>query len=137
MSEYKRPQPVLNEYTEPFWKATKEHRLVAQKCKECGHIWHPPSPVCDQCLSFNYEWINLSGKGKVWSYVVYHRPFTYQSFKDAIPYNVTYVKLDEGLGFTTNLVGIANEDIKIGMCVEVSFEDCTEELTLPKFRPLK
>jgi hypothetical protein len=60
----------------------------------------------------------------------------FPAFEGEIPYNVAYVELDEGPKLMTNLVGVAPEDIRCDMPVEVVFEDVTEEFALPKFRPI-
>lgn len=136
MNTYTKPLPTIDKVSKPYWDSAKRHELVAQKCVECGNMMFPPTPVCNKCLSANLEWIKLSGKGKVWSYIVFHHLY-YTSFGPDIPYNVTIVETDEGLKFWTNLVDIKNDDIKIDMPVEVCFEDVTDEVTLPKFRPSK
>jgi len=64
---------------------------------------------------------------------------TYQNqsagFRDALPYVLAYVELGEGVRMLTNIIGCAPEDVRIGMAVEVAFDDVTAELTLPKFKP--
>ena len=134
MTEYNKPLPVITETNRGFWEATRRHELRVPKCRECGNVCFPPSEVCPKCLSVQFDWVKVSGKGKVWSWVVFHQAFL-SSFGDQIPYNVAYVELDEGPIMLTNLVGIRNEEIKLGMPVEVVFEDVTNEVTLPKFKP--
>jgi uncharacterized OB-fold protein len=68
--------------------------------------------------------------------VIFHQRY-YQGFKDDIPYNVIQVELEEGPRIISSLVGVQNEEITMGMPVEVIFEDITKEITLPKFQPLK
>ena len=63
-----------------------------------------------------------------------HQPY-YQSFIGELPYPICVVETEEGLRFITNLVNIGNDEIKIGMPIEVVFDDVTEEVTLPKFQP--
>ena len=70
------------------------------------------------------------------SCVVFHQRY-YEGFKDDIPYNVVQVELEEGPRIISSLVGVQNEEITMGMRVEVIFEDITKEITLPKFQPLK
>ena len=131
---YEKPLPRIDEVAEPYWNAAREHKLVCQKCRDCGGRWFPPTSVCENCLSPNLEWPELSGKGTVWSFIIMHQLY-YPAFTDEIPYNVAVVKSQEGPKFVTNLVGIKNEDIKVDMPVEVTFEDIEEkELTLPKWK---
>jgi uncharacterized OB-fold protein len=131
---YEKPRPNEGLVSEPYWEAAKQHRLMAQKCQQCGGLWAPPTAVCEGCLSPDLDWIELSGKGKVWSYIIMHQLY-YPAFADDIPYNIAVIRSDEGPKFVTNLVGVKNEDIKVEMPVEVVFDDVDEDLTLPKWRP--
>ncbi|MCD6154078.1 MAG: Zn-ribbon domain-containing OB-fold protein [Syntrophobacterales bacterium] len=134
MTQYTKPLPTPDDFDKPYWTALKKHELRMQKCVDCGEIWFPPTPVCPACLSHNHEWIKLSGKGKIWSWVFFHQLY-FPSFSDEIPYNVVAVKLDEGPLMTSNMVECKNEDIRCDMRVEVFFDDVTDLVTLPKFRP--
>ena len=86
-------------------------------------------------MSNDYQWVPLSGKGTVYSHIAYHRAW-HPSYQDKVPYNVSLVDLNEGGRLVTNVVGCAPEDVKIGMNVEVIYEDLPE-YTLPKFQPVK
>ena len=66
--------------------------------------------------------------------MVFHQSY-FKGFESDIPYNVAEVELDEGPRLMTNLVSVANDDIKAGMAVEIVYDNVTEELTLAKFRP--
>jgi uncharacterized OB-fold protein len=81
------------------------------------------------------EWVKAKGTGKVYTFVVYHMAY-HPSWKNYIPYNVAWVELDEGPLVMTNIVGCKNEEIKVGMPVQVTFDDITKEVTLPKFKPV-
>ncbi len=135
MAEYKKPLPAISSLNEPYWTGLKHRDLQLQRCKDCNKLWYPPGPFCPECWSRNFNWQKLSGRGKVNSWVVFHQAY-FSSLKDEIPYNVAEVELDEGPRLLTNLVGIDNTDIQIGMPVEIVFDDVTEDVTLAKFRPL-
>ena len=74
------------------------------------------------------------GKGEIFSFNVMHQVY-HPGFGDEVPYAVVVVKLKEGAKMNSNLLGIQPRDIKIGMPVQVVFEDITDEVTLPKFVP--
>jgi uncharacterized protein len=131
---YTKPLPAYDVNNKQYWDAAKAHKLVLQKCQDCGNIQHAPAGMCSNCLSENLEWITASGKGKVWSFNVFHQVY-WPSFKESVPYNVVYVELEEGPMMISSLEGIRNEDIKMDMAVEVTFDDITEEWTLPRFKP--
>jgi uncharacterized OB-fold protein len=134
VAEYKKPLPAISTLSEPYWQGLKRHELKMQKCSDCGKLWYPPAPFCPDCWSRNCTWQQLSGRGKVNSWVVFHQAY-FSSVKDDIPYNVAEVELEEGPRLLTNLVGIDNVDIAIDMPVEIVFDDVTDDVTLAKFRP--
>ena len=88
--EYLKPLPKLNADTKPFWNGCSDHELRFQKCMECGYVRWPPSIICPLCYSNKTEWIRASGKGKVFSFVVYHKPY-HPAFKIDLPYVVAIV----------------------------------------------
>jgi hypothetical protein len=135
VSEYQKPLPRITPDNRPFWEAARRHELRLQRCGECGKVWFPPGPVCHECLSERFEWERMTGRGKVSSWVVFHQRY-FESFAADIPYNVVQVELEEGLRLTANLIGVPNDQIEIGMPVEVIFDDVTPKITLPRFRPL-
>ena len=59
-----------------------------------------------------------------------------KAYKGDPPYVVALVELDEGVKMMTNIVDCDPQDVKIGMEVEVVFDDITEDVTLPKFKPV-
>ncbi|MEA3224284.1 MAG: Zn-ribbon domain-containing OB-fold protein [Thermodesulfobacteriota bacterium] len=132
---YNKPLPKINADTRPFWSGCKEHGLRFQRCKECGFVRWPPSIICPKCHSKNTEWIVASGRGKVYTYVVYHMAY-HQGFKDELPYVVAIIELEEGPHFLSNIVGCGPDKVKIDMPVEIEWEDVTEEFSLPKFKPV-
>lgn len=128
------PLPVVPDYEQPFWEGAKRGELLLQQCGACGVTRYPMSPICADCLSEDTEWVPASGRGTVESWIIYRQAF-HPGFIDALPYNVAWVALEEGLRLTTNIVGVELDQIAVGMPVEVVFEEANEEITLPKFRP--
>jgi uncharacterized OB-fold protein len=131
-----KPLPRPTEDTAPYWEAAHKGELRMQKCLDCGHVRFPPSLLCARCLSERCEWVKLSGRGKVYSWIVIHQS-QHPAFNADTPYNVAIIELDEGPRLHTNLVGCANEDIRIGMPVEVVFAKVSDDTSLPKFQPVK
>jgi uncharacterized protein len=135
MPVYSKQLPEITPSEKPFWEAAKLHVLTAYKCANCGTFY---SRVihCVACDNPKMTWAKVSGKGEVFTFAVYHQLY-HPGWKDEIPYNVSWIKLDEGPLLMSNVIGCNNEDLHIGMPVEVVFEDINEEITLPKFRPVK
>ena len=68
MPDYNKPLPVIEKWNEPYWQAAKRHEFLAQHCTACGYIHLPPGPACTNCLSPDQDWVQLSGKGTIYSY---------------------------------------------------------------------
>ena len=134
--KYSRPLPQIDEESRPFWEALKRHELYVQKCRDCGELRYYPRAECPQCLSPKTEWKRCSGKGKVYTFTATYQNQT-PGFRESLPYIMAYVELDEGLTMLTNIIDCKPEEARIGMPVEVVFEDVTPEVTLAKFRPAR
>ena len=132
--KYKKPLPRVDEESKGFWEACQRHELYIQECRACSTPRYYPRALCPTCLSSDIRWVLSSGRGTVYTYTV-----TYQNqapgFRDELPYILAYVELPEGVRLLTNIVGCSPEQVTIGMPVEVSFEDVTADITLPKFKP--
>jgi uncharacterized protein len=131
--EASKPIPEPDEASAPFWEGSLKGKLMLMKCSTCGTQRLPARTHCDECLSSDFAWVEASGRGKVHTFGVMHQKY-HPGWNPEIPYNVTIVELDEGPRFPTNLVGIANDQIKVGMPVVVDWER-HEDVALPKFRP--
>ncbi len=134
MAEYKKPLPIPDEDTKEFWEGCKRHELLLQKCDDCGAFRFPPRILCDKCMSMNFKWVKASGKGKVYTFSIIYQPF---GPGWEVPYTVALIELEEGVKMMSNVVECKPEDVKIGMEVEVCFDDVTDKITLPKFKPYK
>lgn len=133
MASYKKPLPVIDEDTAPYWKYCKRHELRMQKCTECNHIRFPAGILCPACHCMNAEWVKLSGQGTIFSYVVFRKAY-HPAYQDEIPYVVAIIQLDEGPRMESNIIDTDVNEIKIGMPVKLFFEDVTDEISLPKFK---
>jgi uncharacterized OB-fold protein len=134
MSGYIKQLPAVSSSDKPFWDAARRHQLVAYRCVNCGSFYSLPTH-CLACDNPKMEWVNVSGRGQVYSYGIYHQLY-HPAWKGDLPYNIAWIKLDEGPILLSNVVECKNEDLYIGMPVTVVFEDVTEEDTLPKFKPI-
>jgi len=133
MSEYTKPLPTITDENREFWEGARRGKLRMQKCGDCGHIRFPISHVCPKCLSYNFEWADLSGRGEVFSYVVFHQLYN-KAFEKDVPYNVALVQLEEGPRMYSNVIGVDNDAVKVGDKLEATFDQVTPEITIPRFR---
>ena len=131
---YMKSLPLVDGDTKEFWDACKRHELVIQKCQVCSLFRFPPERVCPSCLSEQFEWQRVSGKGQVYTFSIIRRS-PRPEWENDVPYVVGVIELAEGPRMVSNVVGCPPEDVEIGMPVEVTFQDATEEIALPKFRP--
>jgi len=124
--------PVSNE-TQEFWDATAEGRFLLKRCDACGTVIWYPRFLCPDCHSTETSWFEASGKGTVYSYTVPRRG--QGPWRDAVPFIVAYVELEEGPRILTNLVGVEPDAVEIGMPVEVTWHDTGEGSALYRFTP--
>ena len=136
MSEkrYTKPLPRIDEESRGFWEALARHELYFQRCRACGTKRFYPRALCTECLSPATEWVRASGGGTVYTFTVTHQNQA-PGFREELPYVLAVVELEEGVRMMTNIVGCAPETVRIGMPVEVLFDDVTPDVTLAKFRP--
>jgi len=130
-----KPLPDVTPESRPYWEGCRRHELLLQRCGACGAVQHYPRGVCATCWSADLEWQRSSGRGTVWTFTVVHRSQA-PGFKDALPYVLAYVELEEGVQMLTNLVECDPARVAIGTPVEVTFEDVTPEVSIPRFRPV-
>ena len=127
-----RPHPALTQDNAFWFEAARAHRLLIQRCASCGTLRHPPLPACGVCGSLEWDTVESSGRGTLYSYVVVHYPQV-PSFEYPLP--IGLIELEEGTRVVANLDGMALDDIEIGMAVQVGFVDHDDELSLPVFVP--
>ena len=126
-----RTRPVVNHDNEFFWSGLNEHRLLAQRCAQCGALRHPPGPACPTCHSLDWTIVELGGRGSLFSYVVQHYPLA-PGFDG--PALVVVVDLEEGIRLVSNLAYQDPDTLTIGEPLEVFFLDQEEGWTVHQFR---
>ena len=141
MSEMKmdaagKPMPDITDATRPFWTAAKNRKLVVQKCGKCGTLNFFPKPWCIDCGNRGLEWIEVSGKGTIYSFTTANKVMmNFPGWKADLPVTLGIIDLDEGARMYGQLVGAKPEAWKIGGKVKVVFEDISPEAGIPKFVP--
>ncbi|MFF4136969.1 bifunctional MaoC family dehydratase N-terminal/OB-fold nucleic acid binding domain-containing protein [Streptomyces mirabilis] len=130
-SKAARPRPVVNRDNAGFWEGVGRHQLLIQRCGGCGTLRFPWLPGCGACGSPEWDTVEASGEGTVYSYVVMHHP-PFPAFDP--PYAVGLIELAEGVRIVSNVIGVPSDKVRIGMPVRLRFERYDEELVLPVFR---
>src|SRR5712692_10968262 len=100
MSEARRARPQPTPETQHFWDGTRAGELRLQRCNACGKVYFPPRPFCPACAARDVGVFAASGKGRLYSYVIHHRPVP--GFTP--PYAIAVVELDEGPRMMSNIV---------------------------------
>lgn len=118
----------------PFFDGAKRGELVIQRCKDCRAYLAPGAILCTECLSESLEWVRASGRGTLFTFGIMHQRY-HPGFFGEIPYNVAVVELEEGPRLNTNIVGVANSALTIGMRVVVTFDKLAPDVAVPKFKP--
>jgi uncharacterized protein len=122
--------PVTDDDNRFFWEGVAAGRLLLQRCAGCAATRHPPGPMCPGCLSLEWEAVEASGRGTIYSWVLSHHP----SEPDAEPRVVVLVDLEEGVRLVANLRDLPWSEITNDLPVEVFFDDI-DGVPLPQFRP--
>lgn len=135
MSGPRRPLPdTESPLVGHFWRAVRVGRLEFQRCSVCGYLRWPPAPLCPECLAPGGDWTEVDGRGTIWSFAIYEHVY-HEAFRAEVPYNVALIELDAGPRLITNVVGLPNEALEIGLRVRAVFDPLDAEVTLLRFRP--
>ena len=136
MSETTRskPLPVVTEESRPFWEGCQKGKLLLQYCGSCQQYQFYPRLYCMQCGSDELQWVQASGHGVIYSYTIIHQNKSPEFVHDT-PYNVAIVQLEEGPRMLSNIVNIEPGELQVDLTVTVVFDQATDSVTLPRFKP--
>jgi uncharacterized OB-fold protein len=131
-----KPHPEIFPFNAPFWEGTRNHELRIQECQACSHRQFPPKSSCEECMKRDFNWVKCSGKGKVYSFAMISQVVMNSlAFQREIPYVLASIDLEEGVRIISQVVDSNPDQAKIGMDVEVFFEDIGDNVSITKFRP--
>jgi uncharacterized protein len=135
-----KPIPVPDEASAPFFAGALEGKLMLLRCRACATFMSPTAylgvpvrPRCVGCFADQLEWAPSSGKATLYSFAIMHQLYD-EAFAAELPYNLAVVETDEGVRLTSQVVDCANDELEIGMALEVTFERRSEQVAIPKFR---
>ena len=129
--------PVPDLETSEYWDAAREGRLLIKHCNGCGGDFFYPRTYCPRCWSADTEWKPSKGRGRVYTFTVVHQN-DLPPFNERVPYVVAIVELDEGVRLTSNIEGVAPDEVRCDMSVHVSFREEQRDddaVSLPVFVP--
>ena len=125
--------PALDDENRFFWTSGEDGQLRFLRCQACGFYLHPPLPRCPRCGSRDVAPEPVSGRGTVWSFTVNF--FNGKAATEIYTIGLVELAEQEGLRLTTNIVGMAAEDVRVGIAVQVVFEQ-RDEVWFPLFEPV-
>jgi uncharacterized protein len=128
------PPVARDEASANFFDATAEGRLLLRACTDCQHIRGPEVPMCTECLSEDFNWIDAAGTGHLESWVVVHSRAGADGVVPA-PRIIATVELTEGPWMIGALTGIEPEAVTGSLGVVVAFERPEDSESIPVFRP--
>ncbi len=125
--------PKVTPQNEHFWRGGAQGRLQLLRCDACGAYVHPPAPLCGECLSKSLSVEAVSGRARVATFTLNYKEWVPAPDH---PYVIAIVELEEDprVRLMTNIVECAPEEVRIGMPVEVVFEE-HDDVHVPLFRP--
>jgi uncharacterized protein len=129
-----RPIPVPDDISAPFYDGAKAGRLMLQFCSACDGWSFPVRERCPHCFSGGLQWRAASGRGTLYTFAIMHQVMN-PGFAGETPYNVAQIDLAEGVRMISNVVGVPNGELRVGMELEAVFDAVGEGVHVPKFRP--
>ena len=130
-----KPVPIPDEISAPFFDGACGGRLMLQHCAACDKWSFPVRERCPHCFAAKLQWRQASGRGSLYTFAIMHQVMN-PGFASSVPYNVSQIDLEEGVRMVSNIVGVANDALRIGMALEAFFDDVGENVRIPKFRPV-
>ncbi|MCI0438522.1 MAG: Zn-ribbon domain-containing OB-fold protein [Chloroflexi bacterium] len=134
--QYNRPIPSPQGESDYYWQKAKARELWLRQCNSCGKAYFYPRDISPCCFSKDTGWMRASGRATLYTYGIVHRA-PHPGFAQVTPYVTAIVELEEGPRMPTNIVmdDPTPEKLQIGMPLEAVFEDISDTIALPKFRP--
>ena len=118
----------------------QRYALVGEICPYCDVKIFPPRDICPDCGREARAEYHFSGRGEVYSFTTVHdAPAGHEAYA---PYTVAVVRLEEGPKVTAQLTDLGEQDVEIGMPVEMVTRKIGEDgergmlVYAYKFRPV-
>ena len=139
-AQHAKPVPVPDDASAPFFAGALRGKLMLLRCGACGTFMSPTAylgvpvrPRCVSCFAAGLHWAPSSGRATLYSFAIMHQLYD-EAFAAELPYNLAVVETEEGVRLTSQVVECPNDELQIGMPLEVTFERLSEQVAIPKFR---
>jgi uncharacterized OB-fold protein len=129
-----RPMPRPRSFSQPYWQATRERKILLQYDRRAGkYQFFPRATSIYSGRRGDLEWREASGKGEVFSFTVARR--AREPFRGHEPFLVVLVTLDEGVNVMANVVNCSLDEIKIGLRMKPYWHELPDGMNLLMFEP--
>lgn len=98
-----------------------ENKILGVKCGKCNKVYVPPREYCEKDLEkLDENWVELGNEGEITNYTVVNYCDKHLPVKP--PYILALIKVDGAdTPFAHIVLGVAPEDVKIGMRVKAVY----------------
>jgi uncharacterized OB-fold protein len=117
-----------------FYQHLADGNLCLRHCDTCGVIHHPPKYLCAACGSEDVHWTPISGKGRIFSWTITHRPID-PGWAPDLPWATVVVEMDEGPRLVGAWRGASNDALRLDLPVRATLENESESFALIYFSP--
>ncbi len=124
------PRRTIGFYDKPMWDSIDAHAMTLQRCTASGQFLYPPGPAAPRHSPGTLEWVPISGRATILSWVIFHRQYL-PAYPP--PYNAIAVRLEEGPVMVSNLEGTTPTGSWIGRAVRMIYVDMPDGVVLPRF----
>ena len=117
------PDMLIDHDNKEFYRGWLAHRLLLNRCGDCGRWHHPPRPICPDCWSRNVAPTEINGRGTIHLLIKLHQGPPAPDVDYSQPHPVATVELveQEGLRFTSTVINCALDNIKVGLPVQLAW----------------
>lgn len=122
-----------DDQSQPFFDGASSGELRLQRCSDCDGWMYPLKKRCQHCGSTNLAWHAASGRGTVYSHARLQRVY-HPRHEGRLPLILAWIDLEEGVRVPSNLVDCDSADVRVGMPVQVTFEQFPDGAVIPVFR---
>lgn len=128
---------TVSAMTEPYWLGTRERKLLAARCSDCGSFRMPFLAFCPSCTSQAVTWVELGQRATIYSFTFYPHPAR-TGADDSTMLAPAVVEFAEapGIRYSGDIFDIDSADIRIGMTVEIDWVFNAEGWGFLGFRPV-
>src|SRR3954468_9368301 len=120
-------RPTINDVTCLFWEGCGRVQLLLQRCSHGARLRYPAAVVCPNCLAPEAQWQPMSGRGQVFSFVVFH-PAYHPAWEGKVPYTVALIELGGGPVMRSKWWAVGPAKLAVGLPVSVAFEAVDDSL---------